>query len=208
MRCCTLLRHVRAYEKHTDYHGSKRIHIINKETIHIGLQWKHNWYPTIQWVIGCKCTSYSRSSNGSQKQGGTTQKGCSEAHQRNQQEVKSSRWHSTGGTHWYSYYKGSEHLLVVRKTYEHCSRRSQLKREYQCGTSGINLESDHSETEVICPDATHQKIQGIQNVWVQTTQLHDGNQHPWCTGQVHPWPLILPGIWKQRFLCGGIPYRE
>ena len=36
---CTLLQHVRANEKHTDYHDSNGIHIHNRETIHIGLQW-------------------------------------------------------------------------------------------------------------------------------------------------------------------------
>ena len=38
MQCCTLLRHVQAHDKHTDYHGSNGIHIHNMEKIHIGLQ--------------------------------------------------------------------------------------------------------------------------------------------------------------------------
>ena len=165
----------------------------------------HIWYPTIQWAIGYKRMNYSQRSNGSQKQGGTTQKYRSKDHQRNQQEEKSSRWGSTGSTHWPIYYKGSEHLLVVRKTCKHYIGRSQRRMEYQRGTGGINLESGHSETEALCHDATQQKIQGIQNVWGQTTQLHDVNLHHWCTGKVHSWPEIIPGIWKHGFLCGSIP---
>ena len=136
------------------------------------------------------------------------QKDLSEAHQRNQQDVKSSIWHSTGCTHWPSYYKGSEQLIVVRNPYEHYIGRSQRKMEYLRGISGINLTSDHIDTEAIFPDADHQKMQGIQNVWGQMYQLHDGNQHPWCTGQVHPWPEILPGNWKKWFLCGSLPNWE
>ena len=73
---------------------------------------------------------------------------------------------------------GNRHPIVIRETYEHYSGRYQRKVGYQRSTSGINLENDHSETEAHCPDATHQKIQGRQNVWGQTTQLHDGNRHP------------------------------
>ena len=39
MRCWTLIRHIRFHDKHTNYHGSNRIRIHNRETIHIGIQW-------------------------------------------------------------------------------------------------------------------------------------------------------------------------
>ena len=40
MRCCTLLRHVRAHDKYTDCHVSNRIQIHNRKKIHIGLKWR------------------------------------------------------------------------------------------------------------------------------------------------------------------------
>ena len=39
--------------------------------------------------------------------------------------------------------------------------------EYQRGTSGINLESDHSETEALYPDSTQQKIHAARKFEVK-----------------------------------------
>ena len=68
-----------------------------------------------------------------------------------------------------------QNTFCHQKDIQTLQRKISAKMEYQRGTSDINLESDHSETEALCPDATHQKIQGRQNVWCQTTPLHDGN---------------------------------